>query len=379
MRLMKLFLSIVYLVCYCASSIAQNKVSLLVAEYDENSSVDHLQHLVKYIFENGRMVAKDPIVTVPIVQSKDPNAAYVRFDIGKSRIYRNRYLITGIGNIIDLKNKKILFDKNEPVVGIEGDSIIYYTNDLFKGKYYSIYNLKTEKYFKVENANYNPYPTPDIEVGIFTQPFTISYYDNLGKKIVLVNDAGYGEANIENNKKAKQVPPVFWTDDKKKSFLYANFSKDQKAATIYKVGLNKTVEKIAVIDAIPPSKANTYFDVDPAGNIVYSCAKGRYTIDIRNKKATKIEYENIGNDFLIEADENDIHGRIVKYKNVEIGKKWCRYDNAKTTTNFIAIDHDMVLGGERYSQGVAVWSTSANKWSRLKMFELATIIGWINE
>src|ERR1017187_8333888 len=84
-----------------------------------------------------------------------------------------------------------------------------------------------------------------------------------------------------------------------------------------------------------------YFEYDANDNIVYSCGKGRFIIDLKKKKANKIIYENIGNDFFVESVENINYGRKIKFGDIEIGKKWCRFDNAQTTKGYAAFQNDM--------------------------------------
>jgi len=332
--------------------------------------------LVNYVFMDGAMISKETLLSVP-AQKEGIKGSYVRFDVGKNKIYRNRYIVTGIGNVIDIQTKKLLVSERGELVAFNGDSIVFYTNDIFKGKYYSVLNLKTEIYKKVEDANYNPLPRPDVEVDETKKPFSISAYYINGKKDVLVTDAGYGEAQPLLGDDVRRKFPVFWLDNK--SFLYANFTKDQQTATIYKIHLNKTIEKIAVIDAIPATAENTFFEFSNDGNIIYSCGKGRYLIDTKKLKAEKISYESVGNNFFVEAEENPKYGRTIKFEDKEAGKKWCRVDNAKTTDGYAAFQNEIVIGTEHYPQGVAVWNTTTQKWTSLDVSSLADIIGWVQE
>ena len=126
----------------------EKKVSLLIAEYDNNAAKNHMQHLVNYVFIGGTMISKETLLSVP-TQKEGVKGNYVRFDIGKNKIYRNRYVVTGIGNVIDIQTKKLLVSEQANFVAFKGDSIIFYTNDIFKGKFFSVLNLKTELYQKV--------------------------------------------------------------------------------------------------------------------------------------------------------------------------------------------------------------------------------------
>ena len=376
MRFFKYTVLVVAAVFLSGFSSAQKKASLIVAEYDDNAAANHLQNIVNYTFAEGAMISKEILLSVP-TQKKDVKGNYIRFDIGKNKLYRNRYIITGIGNIIDIKNKKVLLTEKDDFVAFNGDSVIFRTDDIFKGKYYSVFNLKTETYQKVTNANYNPLPRPDVEVDETVKPFVINAYGVNGKKEVLVKDAGYGEAQPLIGGDVKRKFAIFWLDNS--SFLYANFSNDQHALSIYKVETNKNAEKIADIDAIPATAANAYFELDATNNIIYSCGKGRFIVDVKKKKAEPVIFENVGNNFWVESAENAKYGRIVKYEATEIGKKWCRFDNAQTSREYAAFQTEMVVGPERYPQGIAVWNTTAKKWALLDASSVANIIGWVQE
>jgi hypothetical protein len=63
-------LSIVFFVGYSTLAFAQKQVSLLLAEYDENTSVNQLQYLINYVFVDGKMVAREQIVAAPIQKEK---------------------------------------------------------------------------------------------------------------------------------------------------------------------------------------------------------------------------------------------------------------------------------------------------------------------
>lgn len=376
MRFLKYTAFVAAAAFFSAFSSAQKKASLIVAEYDDNAAVNHLQNIVNYTFADGAMVSKEILLSVP-TQKKDVKGNYIRFDIGKNKLYRNRYIITGIGNIIDIKNKKVLLSEKDEFVAFNGDSVIFHTNDIFKGNYYSVFNLKTETYQKVTNANYNPLPRPDVEVDETVKPFVINVYAVSGKKEVLVKDAGYGEAQPLIGGDVKRKFAIFWLDNT--SFLYANFSKDQHALSIYKVETNKNTEKIADIDAVPATAANAYFELDAGNNIIYSCGKGRFLVDVKKKKAEPVTFENVGNNFWVESAENAKYGRAIKFEATEAGKKWCRFDNAQTTGEYAAFQTDIVVGPERYPQGIAVWNTTTKKWVLLDASSIANIIGWVQE
>ena len=355
---------------------AGKKVSLLIAEYDDNAAANNMQHLVNYHFLDGAMVSKETVISLP-TKKAGVSGNYVRFDLGKNRIYRNRYVITGIGNVIDIKTKKLLVFERGEYVACRGDSIVFRTNDIFKGKYFSVLDLKTEKFEKVQNPNYNPIQRPDIEVDETTKPFSISAYYVTGKQDILVKDAGLGEAQPLLGDDVKRKFPIFWLDNS--SFLYANFPKNQQSTIIYKVNINKTVEKLGEITEIPATAESTFFELSSEGGIVYSCGKGRFAIDLKKKTTTKLLFQPIGNSFFIESDENPKYGRSIMFEIDNVGKKWCRLDNAKTTSGYAAVQAEIVMGEDRYPQGVAIWNTTTKKWTTLDITNLSDIVGWVEE
>lgn len=352
------------------------RTALLVAEFDPMASSNYLQVLMCYHFVNGAYVSKEKIISVP-GKKEGVQGSYVRFDLGASTIYRNRYVITSIGNIIDIKDKKLLLAEKDELVGFNGDSIIFKTNDIFKGKYFSVYNVSTQTYTKVENPAYNPTPHPDVEIDDAVAPFKIWKYPAKGKKELVVNDAGYGEAAPLVGETPKRRRKVFWIDDN--NFLYAHYPKSQTELAIFKVNvLNKSAEKVADITAIPASAENSYFKKDQQGNIFYSCPKGVFAIDMKKKKAEKVQFKPIGNNFYVELEENPKYGHVVKYNDMEIGKYFCN-DNAQTTDGHIAIQSDLVIGNEKYPQGVKVWEANTKKWATLEITDIANIVGWVHE
>lgn len=368
-------LLLLFIVC-SLFSFAQKKSSLLVAEYDDNAASNHLQHLMKYTFSGGAMVGKEEVIAVP-TQKAGVNGNYVRFDLGRNQVYRNRYVITSIGNVIDIVAKKLLVAEHGDLVRCSGDSIIFHTDDIFKGKYYSVLDLRSGIYKKVENPNYNPVPRPDVEVDESKQPFVISSYAVSGKQDVLVKDAGYGEAQPLLGEDVKRKFAIHWIDNS--NFLYGNFSKDQQSVVIYKVNLNKTQEKIGEILEVPATAANAKFEKGNDGSVIYTCGKGRFLVDIAKKKVEKLSFEPLGNNFFVESDENPKYGRAIKWDALEIGKKWCLLENSMTTSGYGAFQNDIVMGQERYQQGVSVYSAEQKKWILLDVSSLSNIIGWVDE
>src|SRR5687768_4497957 len=116
---------------------AGGKYALLIAVHDAQASSTKTQHLYAYHFAAGAYVNNEKVVSVKIQKEGEKGpVSYVRFDLGTNQLYRNRYVVTGIWNIVDVKNKKVLLDEKDPFVKFSGDSVVYYINDIFRGKFY---------------------------------------------------------------------------------------------------------------------------------------------------------------------------------------------------------------------------------------------------
>ncbi len=350
---------------------------LLVAEHDANAGNNHLQHLVKYYFADGNYTEKQEILKVP--STKDGGKSdYIRFDIGDNSVFKNHYVVTGIGNIIDAANGKILSETKDRFVKFSGDSIVFYTNNVFKGKYYSVFNTKTEAYAEVKSVSFKAIPGQDVEVNTATLPFQIWMYDINGKRSTLVDDAGYGEYRLTSDKRLDPLVPMYWLDNN--NMIYASFSVQKNMVAIYKVNTGKVIEKIGETESLSPSSTGSSFFRDPEGNIIFSAyGSSYYSVDVKKKKVQKLQWLSLGNGFTVEAQENPQYGRAIRYNGSDAGKYFCNVTGAKTTNGFLAIQYDIVIKGQRYTQGVVVWSAAAKKWFELDNTEVAGIVGWVEE
>jgi len=146
---LKVFCVLVLITFFCNTNFFAQNVnhSLIVVHYDPASKGEFKQLVYSYHFLNGHYTGREELISFKgRVMDGKKEKDYIRTDLGTNILYKGRYLITGIGNIIDLKEKKILYDQKANLVRCSNDSAIYYTNDAFKGKYYSVYNFTTNKF-----------------------------------------------------------------------------------------------------------------------------------------------------------------------------------------------------------------------------------------
>lgn len=359
---------------------AGGKLALLIAVHDAQASTTMTQHLYAYHFADGKYVNNEKLVSVKIQKEENKKqVSNVRFDLGTNLVYKNRYVVTGIGNIIDAKNKKVLLDEKDQFIKFSGDSVVYFVNDIFRGKFYKVYNLKTESYSEVKDLLYKAVLGKDVEVDYSLKLLKIYLYPPNAPKITLVNDAGYGEDYSQVTEKKSYHLPVYWIDNS--NFVYPNYSQKKDFCTIYKVNTDsKSTEVIGTIEAIPSMKTFSYFYKDLEGNLVYNCGKGNYVLDLKKKKLTQMLFESLGNSFSISVDEDPKKGRTIRFKDGEIGKYFCEIKNVKTGNAIIAISYDMMVNGERYYQGVMYWEPVLRKWKEIPVLnDVASIVGFVEE
>ena len=195
----------------------EGKFSVLVAEYEENSNINLNQAVVRYDFEKGEMVRKEKLISVS-TKKRGSKEDYVRFDLATNTLYKNRYVVAGNGPIVDIQTGKVVMEEKAQLVKCANDSIVFYTNDIFKGKYYSFYNTLTNTYQKIENLSYKPLLGQDIEVDYSSTPFKIYYYPIGAEKKLLIDNAGFV-------KKDKLKIPTYWLDND--NFIYPNYSNEK--------------------------------------------------------------------------------------------------------------------------------------------------------
>ena len=369
-RMIKIGCLVIGLVNSCFIS-AQTNYSLIVAEYNPAEAQTITQIIYKYTFSNDEFKGKEKLLAV---KGRVNGTDQVRCDVGNNVLYKNRYLITGIGNVIDLKEKKVVSNDKAKLVKCSGDSIVFYTNDIFKGKYYSVFNCKTNKYEEVKALLFKPIIGQDIGVDYDKPNRRILLYPPKKEKVILVSDAGFGE-NLLNTKSSADIP-VHWLDNN--NFVYPHYNQAKNEATIYKVNVNKTQTKLGVIKDIPPSYINSYFSKDENGNLVYDCAKGEYIIDLKNNKIIEVLNKNVGNNFEVEC-KTQSYGHTIFFEKNEIGKYFFDLKTVKTNKVAVVVNKQMLIQNEVYPQGLAVWNKTSKKWKNIDAENVASVIGWIEE
>ena len=308
-RLM-LFIGIVFAIqCFGQTP---RKNSLLVAEYQKNEEgVGNYAHLVSYNFIAGKLTSKDTVFSAPTTKGQH-QGPYIRYDQGRNFVYQNRYVISGIGNVIDVQTKSLVMEERDHFIETRGDSIIFHRNNGDTGAGYLICDLKNRTYDFVKDRNFlivKGLNSPNHKMGLAIDkskiPYKIALYDQDNTKEVIVNNCGAGTLLSTYSSTLPNVP-LHWINNH--DFLYATYSSpghrmdgEIATVTIHQVNIDtKNSEIVAKIDSVPAAISNSGFSTNPEQKIIFYCSKGQFVIDHKEKTATAITMSSVGNDFSIE-------------------------------------------------------------------------------
>lgn len=349
-----------------------NKHALIVVHVEIPVKAEFKQKIYAYHFLNGHFTGREELLTV---NGKQGGRDYIRTDLGTCTLYKNRYMITGIGNIIDLKEKKVLFDGRAQLVRCSNDSAIFYTNDFQKGKYYSVYNFKTNTYGEVKNLTFKAKLGQDVEFDKTTAPYKIFLYPPNKPKIELVKDAGYGQ----NASDAKKPDPTMWWVDNN-NFVYAHYNADNTEVSFFKVNveskkttpLGKTTFKAGYKNPVVTQEDKNVTTLNYGDRMV--------AVNTKLDKVEDLDFTYPVNGFAAEVKNTPKGRRVLLMNNSkELGVYPFQLKNFKSNDVMVALVREILVGTESYQQGMAVWNYDQKKFEKVDADEVLTLVGWINE
>jgi hypothetical protein len=349
------------------------KQSLLIshAEVAQDARAQFKQKIYAYHFVNGAYTGREEIMSF---DGKKNGKDYVRTDNGKNILYNERFLITGIGKVIDIVDKKILFDGKANLVRISNDSAIYYTNDAFKGKYYSVFNFKTKKYSETKNLLFKARYDQDIEFDKTSKPFKVNFYPQGKPKLVLVQNAGYGQQKIMDSKYIPD-PPVYWLDEK--NFIYVNFNQAGDAFNIHSVNLEKASSKDLGKINLTAGTRQAFFEVISANFLILHLGARQVYLNLKEETLTVPAFTKPEFDFSYSLEEHP-QGRSINYLGKEIGKFSFDVELFAASKNIVATVKVLSVGDEMYQQGLQVWDKTSKKWQKIDSEDVLAILGWVS-
>jgi len=370
---MKKFIILVFFLFFVpVIFLSQNvKQSLYVVHIDASGKSAFKQRIFAYHFLNGSFIGRDEVMSF---DGKKEGKDYIRTDRGANQIYNNRYLITGMGNILDLKDKKVLFDGKAGLVRCSNDSAVFYTNDIFKGKFYSVYDFKAQQYKEVKDLLFKPKPGRDIEFDKTTSPFKICYYPVGKPKVVLTTDAGYGQSGTKDN--FVPDPPLYWIDND--NFIYLHFNQANTELLINKMNVDSKVATLIGQVTITKEKIPATLTKINNTQLILWLGNKQIFIDLAASTVNIMDSSKPDHGFTYEF-KTDPKGRVVKLNGKDIGKFHFETRNFSAGDNTAAFVQELIIGADSYQQGLMVWNFTKQGWEHVEADEVLTLIGWIKE
>ena len=365
---------LLHIVLFCSLlSFAQNNTteSLIVVHYDESNKANLGQFIYRYNFVNNVYAGRDQIISI---NGRKDNKDFVRCDKGENTLYKNRYLISGIGTVIDLSEKKVVYEGTGKLVRCSNDSIIFFVNDIFKGKYYAYFDLNTNIYSEIKSLTFKIILGQDVEFDRRKSPYKLEYFPIGKPKVLLMDDAGHGGVSSVGN---KADIPIFWLDGN--TFLFPNIKVTDLEGTIVKYNLlTKTSKILGTFNSTSIIPATYKLNNGSNSQVEFYFKDKLYIINPTKETMLISNYKEVDSFFSIEV-EGKSAGRGVFYKGKDIGKNHFQLNNFKSTPNFAAIVKEIVMGDEAYQQGLSVFNVSKMKWENIDAEDVASLIGWIKK
>jgi len=366
---------------------SEHNYSLILAEYGEDSTGEQTQTLVRYRFKAGKIVATRRLLTTRTLD--------LRYDVGPNLIYRNRFIITKGGDVIDLTTGRILWKSDGDLVAIDRDSdsvIIRVDRETDQGIY--SFDLNSFRYRKVQQPG--PWEMPGVrspggqlsasgttdEVQEWPLSGKISLWRPDGKEVSL------GEFPSESADNCSGIPgrPTFlWLDDQ-------HLLTQQGNGNLVRVDITGKVEPLFTVPGVKTHVCGPQLLRDADNNIYYDDWEHAWLIHIpeapwlwqgdSNWFVAESSYEPYlwqghGNGFASEFRQDPAYGQKILHRGIEIGRWWS--SSMVTAPGHIALIFGPVGSNLGYPEGVKVWSVENEKWTTITPKWLTAIIGWVED
>ncbi|MCU0435585.1 MAG: hypothetical protein MUC87_19150 [Bacteroidia bacterium] len=349
-----------------------NDPLLVFVSYDSGETGTHRQHLHTASPATPRQTTELLALPAPTATTRGTT----RFDIGRNHIHQNRWLITGNGDIIDLIQKKTVVQTHDRFIHATADSLIFHTNDITRGKYYSVFHTRTGEYAQVTKPGWKALPGRDAEPDCSATPFRIYEYHPSSPKTELIADAGCGE-DLSLQPGAKPSCPIWWLNQNE--FIFPRFSEAGKTLEIMRFNagtLQKTV--LGTMKEVPASKLPFRFLQGENNQLLLYCGKGWFEINTTENTLAAQPRLNLGNDFSVSLETDPMKGNPIYYRSQTIGTYFCDPEMIYTAPGAIAFCADHVIGGQRFRKGIATWTFSTGMWKWVGDGDVAAVCGWTN-
>lgn len=340
---------------------APPNLSLFTVQCKAGEESCHTQEIIRYDFKNGELTAKETILSMPIEEA--------RFDLGENIIYQNRYIISGFGDIFDIRTRQVLGDGRGFLVDIVENNVIVEENKIDLEGFFA-FNLETKKYRKLPPSNVfesDGKLSPNkkrFASWSFQNGFQFDEVEHW-KSIRKTKINGYFIASCSMRCSSSMKVPFVWIDNDRILTQKSN-------GEIISINVSGKIEKITNIKIDETPDSLPFIERDEFGNFSYYCNGTTYSIDLVNKTYTK-DKAILGNNF--ESIHEEVFWAEYFYQGKSIGRVWS--GDSSTYKGFLAMQYAKEGKNLGYPDGIKVWNDLKNDWITIEINWGVKIIGWI--
>lgn len=357
-------LIILLLVIYTGGLHAQqtSKTSLLVAVCNTEKKCEP-QKIKRFNFERGKLISSEDVLAF--------FANTERFERVTYRLVQNRYVISRLGDVLDIQTNEMFGDERGDYFGADGDKIYIFQNKGGTDVKLVTFDLQSKKYKRVELSSVfflfgvrSPSMLRSVQYDIVQHTLEINH--RVKNRAGDLNTSIDGRFVVKCGKNCKDgdILPMVWLDDER---LLTQKKNGELVVIDLKKEETRTIVKIPVKDEL--EFAPVLFK-DFAGNIIYRADKN-YLIDVENKKYQETYAVDIGNKFQASIEPGE---KVFTFDGKEIGKYRTAYYS--TAKNYLAVELSNEKDSYYYPKGIAVWSEETREWTTLDVNYSPKIIGW---
>lgn len=392
------------------------RVMLVHSRYDPGDTSN--EYLVGYYFKDGRFFKKDTVLHRNRLPGSDDDGR-ISIGLGREEIFDERYLFSSIGILVDLWNKKLIWEKSNLSFVKHEQGKIYFHRCFFSTTLeLYVHDLENHGYKHVLSRPFEGYCfDPELCAPDYNH-FLETTYDSPGKTaIFLIDSKGKRKKIIVTSKqesfysgsRARGELPILWVDEFR--FIYPNYIDDPKrrhagvdtrrtpgVATTYYSGKPDSLPSFSV-------ELNE-FDIRDNSTRFVTTINGLYAPRVDNriyqKEKDHFIFRNLGADtnqyFLV----NRFNGVVKPYEfppspfKIDGGDLTSEseedlaedviFNGNKIGTFYVRDeyynDSTIVICGSKEKaapEALFVWSTRHPQWQEFPVSGFLQVLGWINK
>ncbi len=345
-------------------------VSLIVATLASeppSAGVGNVQKLVRIDFREGAHLGTETVLTTKTDE--------LRFDVSTSRIYRDRYVVTDFGDIVDVASTPAkVVHRAEPgteFLAFDGQKVVLRRRHVSDEGYYT-FDLDQGRYLPLDQ------PGPWALPGVLSPDKTMSMSFEGGAMAELFFNrvggprrslgAGFGyEISLMASPSHHDGPPLLWLDDQSALTQRSN-------GELVSVSIDGSVQPVATIAISEAPLSEPSLARDPEGQIIYTCGES-HVVDVPQKISAVREWRSVGDGFSLKVSES--RECILRDDSGELGGCRCIPWDVEAVAGYVAMPCQDVPTNALETNTIRVWSREAGGWRAIEVSWISQIIGWI--